>query len=170
MANCIMYDNWETSVRVFFFFFKIGNEIRSNKEKHHFPKSEITRTKSFLNERIGYEYLNDLNERWNWKGVSKGWLNCSVRKKFCQWVSFHSVIEKSKIKWRRKENLIEFLNVILISSSFSITRIFFGNEFNENSVFLHRSNAIISHDEDPWVQLFINYIILAICFYLFLIL
>lgn len=62
--------------------------------------------------------------------------------------------------------------MILISSSFSITRISFGNEFNENSfsIFLHRSNAIISHDEDPWVQLFINYIILAICFYLFLIL
>lgn len=158
MANCVMYGNWETSVRVFF---KIRNEIRPNKEEHHFPKSEITRTKSSLF--LTRELLMNIWMFWTKDEIEKEFLSmvlyCSVKKKkkrkFRQWASFHSrnrIIKEArgKIKWRREENLIEFLNVILISLFFSITRIFFGNEFKENSsfsIFLHRSNAIISHDE-----------------------
>lgn len=77
MANCVMYGNWETSVRVFF---KIRNEIRPNKEEHHFPKSEITRTKSFLF--LTRELLMNIWMFWTKDEIEKEFL--SIVELFCK--------------------------------------------------------------------------------------
>lgn len=92
MANCVMYGNWETSVRVFF---KIRNEIRPNKEEHHFPKSEITRTKSSLF--LTRELLMNIWMFWTKDEIEKEFL--SIVELFCK-------------KKRKKENFANELRFI----------------------------------------------------------